>query len=285
MILTCPDCATSYFVDDGSVPPQGRTVKCSSCGARWRAAPEEIAAEPEFAAPEPVEATAAEPEAPEIVAEVEPDLPPDDDLEVIVAPVKPQRAVAKRGRKPGRGALVLGLGLAASVALVAGALVFRNEIVRVLPAAQRVYAAIGVSVDPLGLQIEQVKFQATFQGGRPVLAITGTIHNVRDRTINAPSLRITLLDKDGRPLAAKLARPLNAAVPPGGKRYFALNFADPPAGVDDPKIEFDSAAPASAHAAQASAITHEPTEAVLTPEPVEAKPLPPGSPDAVPSHG
>ena len=283
MILTCPDCATSYFVDDGSVPPQGRAVKCSSCGARWRAAPEEISAEPEFAAPEPVEA-AAEPEAPEI-ADAEPEQPPDDDLEVIVAPVKPQRAVAKTRGKLGPGALVLGLGLAASVALVAGALVFRNEIVRFLPAAQRIYAAIGVSVDPLGLQIEQVKFQATFQGGRPVLAITGMIHNVRDRTINAPSLRITLLDKEGRPLAAKLARPLNAAVPPGGKRYFALNFADPPAGVDDPRIEFDSAAPASAHAAEASAITHEPIEAVLTTEPVEAKPLPPGSPDAIPSHG
>src|SRR5213076_508287 len=114
------------------------------------------------------------PEAQDASLDIEPDLPPDDDLEVIVAPVKPQRAVAKTGRKMGRGVLVLGLGLAASVALVAGALVFRNEIVRFLPAAQRVYAAVGVSVDPLGLQIEQVKFQATFQGGRPVLAITGT---------------------------------------------------------------------------------------------------------------
>ena len=34
MILTCPDCATSYFVDDSKIPADGRLVKCASCGAR-----------------------------------------------------------------------------------------------------------------------------------------------------------------------------------------------------------------------------------------------------------
>src|ERR1700759_947441 len=40
MILTCPECATSYFVDDARVPPAGRKVKCSHCGANWVAQPE-----------------------------------------------------------------------------------------------------------------------------------------------------------------------------------------------------------------------------------------------------
>src|ERR1700712_5101742 len=40
MILTCPECATSYFVDDSRIAAAGRTVKCSSCGARWTALPE-----------------------------------------------------------------------------------------------------------------------------------------------------------------------------------------------------------------------------------------------------
>ena len=40
MILTCPECATSYFVDDARIPAEGRRVRCSSCGHRWTAGPD-----------------------------------------------------------------------------------------------------------------------------------------------------------------------------------------------------------------------------------------------------
>ena len=63
MILTCPECATSYFAGDSAIG-EGRMVRCSACGASWRAEPERplelkvdpeagaIAAEPAAAAPE-----------------------------------------------------------------------------------------------------------------------------------------------------------------------------------------------------------------------------------------
>ncbi|MDP3175192.1 MAG: zinc-ribbon domain-containing protein, partial [Phenylobacterium sp.] len=50
MILTCTECATSYFVDDDKIPPQGRVVKCANCGTRWTAKLEpelELTASPE----------------------------------------------------------------------------------------------------------------------------------------------------------------------------------------------------------------------------------------------
>ncbi len=43
MIITCPDCATRYDVDDERFTPSGRSVRCTSCGESWFVpAPEEL---------------------------------------------------------------------------------------------------------------------------------------------------------------------------------------------------------------------------------------------------
>src|SRR5690242_16227163 len=40
MILTCPECATGYFVEDDQIRATGRPVRCAACGHRWTAMPE-----------------------------------------------------------------------------------------------------------------------------------------------------------------------------------------------------------------------------------------------------
>ncbi|WP_309087419.1 DUF3426 domain-containing protein [Phenylobacterium sp.] len=233
------------------------------------AAPEKSAvpppSEPE---PEPAPATA------EVPAESEPAPPPrlaPEDVEIVAEPAPTRRvAPVKPASKPKRpGAVGVGVGIAAAVAAVAGVVVFREQVVGLWPGSAAAFAAVGLPTDRLGLVIDDVKSQAVLQGGRPVLSVTGAIRNARGETVTAPSLRVSLLDRDGKPVAAKIARPLNAQIPPGAKRYFAISIPDPPSASASLDIVFEAPATNTAKAP-----VDAPVEAVLGPEPMEAQPLP-----------
>ena len=72
MILTCPSCGTQYAVKDGAIPPQGRKVRCASCGDSWHQDPGPPAEEPAAAVEE-----APAPEAEQPAAEQQPDAAPE----------------------------------------------------------------------------------------------------------------------------------------------------------------------------------------------------------------
>ena len=268
MILTCPECATSYFVDDSRIAAAGRVVKCSNCGARWTAMP--AGAEPAPAAAAPSTTAAQEPaSAP---------TPAVDEL-VIEGPVpaeppfEPRNAAAPRREANGK-VLVLAGSAVAAAALIAMAIVFRAQVVQLMPASQAAYAGLGLPVS--SLVIEQVRADPAFQGGRAVLSVTGQIRNLRAAAATAPALRVSLLDRMGKPVATKIARPINAAVPAHAVRHFAISIVDPPANVHDLEVSFDAAGKGGAPPAKAQ------VQAPAEPQPAEAQPLPSGSPDALP---
>ncbi|THD52165.1 DUF3426 domain-containing protein [Phenylobacterium sp.] len=226
MILTCPECATSYFVDDSRIAAAGRTVKCSSCGARWTALPE--GAEPPAPKPPKSAPVAASAPSASLVDEVVFEAP-------IATPVVPRKAPPPR--REGNGKALIWAGAAVVVAaVVAGAIVFRAQVVRLLPASQAAYAGIGLPVSALA--IEQVHADAGFQGGHPALSITGQLRNQRDEAATAPPLRLSLLDRLGRPVAVKVARPIDAIVPARAVRHFAISIVDPPASTHDLEVSF-----------------------------------------------
>jgi predicted Zn finger-like uncharacterized protein len=272
MILTCPECATSYFVDDGRIPPAGRKVRCSSCGHRWTAGPDGPLAPPDEEGPptafpsfdEPedegppaddIEATPVEAEA---VAEPEPEEEP--------AP-RPRPARAPPRRAPQRSSALVWAGAAAlAAALIAGVIVFREQIVRVWPKSSAAYAGLGLSVGGAGLVLQQVHVEPAFLAGRPVLAVSGAIRNLRDQPVKAPPVRLTLFDRSGQPVAAKIARPVDATIPPRAERRFAITMLDPPATARDLEVRFETAADA-----------HPPVHAAVgapSPAPAEATPAP-----------
>jgi hypothetical protein len=108
-----------------------------------------------------------------------------------------------------------------------------------------------------------------------VLSVTGAIRNVKDQAINAPSIRVNLLNRAGKPISAKIVRPIDPRVPAGATRHFALAISDPPANAQDLEVVFEGPVRQSATA----------PVAIAPAVPVEAQPLPAGSPGSLGEHG
>jgi predicted Zn finger-like uncharacterized protein len=259
MILTCPECATSYFVDDSRISPSGRTVKCSNCGARWTALPEGV----EPPAPPP-----PEPEPPPV-----PHVAAVDEVVVEGPPAEPEPLPFQRRRPPPRregGKVAIWIGAAIVIfGMIATLIVMRGQVVQLLPQTQAAYAGLGLEVSSLA--IEKVRAEAAFQGGRPALSITGQLRNARDVAEAPPPLKVSLKDRLGRTVAAKVAQPLDAAVPPHSVRYFAISILDPPASARDLEVTFDAAAKPPAAKASIPAAAAPPAAAPASVSPAPAQ--------------
>ena len=241
-------------------------VKCTTCGNRWRAFQDRTLAEGEAPEREPV-ADAPRP------------APVPDDVEIVAPPVVPKSKPAPKPKAKTPVGLIVGVSLIAVLGLAAGGVIlFRQQVAGLVPATAPAFAAIGLPVNTLGLVIE-AKSRPMLQGGRPIWSVTGSIRNVNKTPTEAPPMRFSLLDKEGKPLAALLAQPLNAKIPPGATRYFAVSLPDPPAGAHALDIVFEPGAKAETPKAEAHA-----APAHAAPAPVEAEPLPADSPDALKTH-
>ena len=243
MILTCPECAASYFADDASIGA-GRKVRCASCGNVWRAMPEADELE----------------EADEAVAEPEPDVsaavsPPADD-ELFEAPIAeavaetPLEQAADVGRSEQRrreasspALLWAGLGASIALLLVVGT-VFRVDIVQLWPKTASLYAGVGLPVNGVGLTIEKVHGQPSVLDGRSALVVSGEMRNLRSRTLIAPPISIALLDHSGRRLLVKTISADDRIVPPGQTRDFKVSLLNPPAGAESVDVTFAPSPPA-----------------------------------------
>lgn len=227
MILTCPDCATSYFVDEAKIPPQGRTVRCANCGSRWTAEPG-----PSLTIDDLVDQAAVEiTEEPQ--PQPEPEAPVLEDGQAAAARRAQIRAEAEAAARRRRKAMVVNLsiwgGMGAMVAgLLAAAVLMRVDVVHLWPRTAGAYAAIGLPVNTIGLEIENLKVQPTLQDGHAAMAVSGALRNVADHPVVSPPLRLRMLDSEGRTLTTNIARPADATVPKGQSRHFAIIVLDTP---------------------------------------------------------
>lgn len=231
-------------------------------------------------------------------------VPAPTDLDIIEVdeppPIPPPRRTAASSRRPvrteGRSGVLVWAGVAAlAVALIAGVLIFREQVVRLWPGSSGAYAALGFDVRGAGLVLEQVQVKPAFLAGRPVLAVTGSIRNVRDVPVEAPPVRLTLLNRAGQPVAAKIARPADASIPAGAKRHFSVTLLDPPATARELEVRFESASK-RAQPRTTAVVAAQPAAPAAPPaaprvvggeHPIDTTPAPPAelSPAAATEHG
>ncbi len=219
MILTCPRCATRYFVDENAVASDGRLVRCASCAHVWRAEPEAVGAPAE---PEP----GGEPADPLAIA---------DHHTPLTSPVA--RMDRPAAGAAGWAAPAVAAGLAA-LALMGG-WTFRMPIVSAWPEAASVYALLGATATASGLAFEDVEASRAPEGD--VLHVSARVRNLTGRERPAPLVRVDVRDPSGALVFQAFAALEAAVVGPRDVAPLEVDLPGAPPGADAVELTFEPA--------------------------------------------
>ena len=228
MILTCPSCSAQYFADDKAIGANGRTVRCAACAHSWFA-------QPELSLEEKLEAASLSREKVERQRQEHSPAAPS------VAPHLAFREKEFSRKESGsRLAALTAWGGTAAVffALGIGAVVKRDDVVRMFPEASSAYAMAGLDVNPFGLEFADVAADRRLEGTVPVLTVSGTILNVSDRPQAVPNVRVDLRDDAGFEVESILVTPEALSVGPGGEVSFSSRLDSPSLAAYDLEVTF-----------------------------------------------
>jgi len=264
MHIVCPHCTTSYAIELATLGAAGRTVRCSRCKEVWLARPEDAI---EIAAPMPAMAAAsqqaggddaavewaalareqdpAEAEPPVVdspsisgdwPAEAEADRPSiarDHSGETFAAPQR-QSWFRKLLRPPvlfrasGKPFVSLTTACAAMGALVLALVIWRVDVVRLLPQTAALYRLVGLEVNLRGLMFKDVKVSTETVEGKQVLVIEGVITGETRKPVELPRLRFSVRDAQGAEIYAWNAVLEQSVLKPGERAWFKSRLASPP---------------------------------------------------------
>ena len=236
MILTCPECATRYFVDDDRVGTAGRVVRCAACGANWRATADEpmdltagTEPAPVLRSAEPPSFTVAEPSAP---TETAPSSAP-----VVHKTFRAKVEQKRKVREAAAAGVVWGLMCVGFALMLGGAYLFRVDIVKLYPKAAGAYAWVGAPVNPTGLAFEKIAATPA-PDGLAAVTVSGQVRNVIGRAATAPPIRVALIDKSGARIASQVLRLPVQPLAPGKTQAFSVSLPDPKAAAADDDVAF-----------------------------------------------
>jgi len=266
MQIVCPHCSTSYAVNAATFGSAGRTVRCARCKETWLAYPEETPApyamtsEPQgpsdWDSPPPEQSAEADMpvvDSPPITSDM-PDGGAADDGEwttlarhevdhILEGPrtpslmdrlgltglsLGPLARIRPPQRLSGRAPVSLPVLCAALGAFVVGLIVWRTDIVRMMPQTAAFYRMVGLGVNLRGLAFEDVKVATEIVENKPVLVIEGNIVDVGKKVVEIPRLRFLVRDSNGTEIYAWNAVLDQSMLRPGERAPFKSRLASPP---------------------------------------------------------
>jgi predicted Zn finger-like uncharacterized protein len=259
MQIVCPHCTTSYAVNPANFGGAGRKVRCARCQEVWQARPEPVLemagtdAENDFSHPS-VDQTWPESDAPHVESPSisgdwpDPGAANDSDAHWPAASqqdeaIDYEQPQPSRFRSFGRPitpfgklkwpsalpALDLKTASVAMGAMVLALVIWRGDVVRLMPQTAAFFRTVGMGVNLRGLAIEDVKITTETAGNKSVLLIEGTITDITRKAVEIPRLRFIVRDANGADLYAWNAVLEQPSLIPGEKVWFKTRLAAPPA--------------------------------------------------------
>ena len=117
---------------------------------------------------------------------------------------------------------------AAMGALILALMIWRAEIVRLLPQTATFYEMVGTDVNLRGLAFKDIKITNETAEGKPVLVIEGVIVGETRKPVELPRLRFSVRDAQGAEIYAWNAVLEQPVLKPGERAYFKSRLASPP---------------------------------------------------------
>ena len=133
-----------------------------------------------------------------------------------------------RLRPPGKPFISLPTVCAAMGALVLALVIWRVDVVRLMPQAAAFYKLVGLEVNARGLSFKDVKITSETMEGKPVLVIEGVIVGLARKPVELPRLRFSVRDAQGAEIYAWNALLEQAVLNPGERAWFKSRLASPP---------------------------------------------------------
>jgi len=131
-------------------------------------------------------------------------------------------------RASGKSFVSLPTACTAMAALVLALIIWRVEVVRLLPQTAMFYKMVGLEVNLRGLMFKDVKITSETVEGKAVLVIEGVIVGEGRKPVELPRLRFSVRDAHGAEIYAWNAVLEQAVLKPGERAWFKSRLASPP---------------------------------------------------------